>query len=162
LYFLTEDEKSFFEALCETIVPAGSNSTLDPGALTVGGISYIDSHLHELPKETQRYFRKAIDLVNTACEKKFSSRRFANLKLSEQDEILRDLYLNPLSREMIFDLRSLVLEAFYSDYHDPSYKGMTAWEYVEFGGKRISNLKKDWTFLQVWKDHKVEETKPRE
>ncbi len=155
LYFLSQDEKLFFEALCEAIVPAGSDKS-DPGTLSVGGLTYIDSALYSLPKETQQYFRQAIDLVNQKCTKKFSSKNFVDLKPSERDVIIRDLLLDQTTRERMFDLRSLALEAFYSDYRDPSYKGITAWEYVEFGGKRITDLKKDWTFLKVWKDHEEE------
>lgn len=151
-YLLSKEEARFFEALCETIVPEGADARSDPGANTVGGLTYIDSFLVSLPKEAQEYFKNSIQALDNVCEKKFS-RKFADLAISERNKVLREFYLEPTSRESMFDLRSVALEAFYSDYHDPSYDGMTAWQYVGFGGKRISDIKKDWTFLRVWKDH---------
>ncbi len=158
-YFLSLEECDFFKSLCETIVPEGEDPKSEPGAVTVGGLSYIDSFLYELPEEARQYFRSSIGLVNTNCQKKFF-KNFVQLNTQERNQVLRDFYLNPASRERMFDLRSLALEAFYSDFHDPSYSGITAWQYIEFGGKRISNLKKDWSFLQVWRDHKGK-TEPR-
>jgi Gluconate 2-dehydrogenase subunit 3 len=158
LNFLPRDEKLFFEALCDAIVPAGSDPKVEPGALTVGGLTYIDSNLYGLPKETQHYFKQTIDLLNQKCRKRFSpSRNFAELNPSEREIILKEFYQDPTTRERMFDLRSLVLEAFYSDYHDPTYDGITAWEYLQFGGRRITELKKDWTFLKVWKDYQEKE-----
>jgi hypothetical protein len=151
MYFLSEEETRFFEALCETIVPADSNPKEGPGALTVGAISYIDSTLFEFPKETQQYFRRALGLLNEKCRQDFS-KSFADLDHLDKNLVLRDFFLEPTTREMAFDLRSIVLEAFYSDYHDPSYEGITAWDYAGFAGKRITGLKKDWSFLKVWRD----------
>lgn len=158
-YFLSKEEARFFEILCETIVPEGSDAKADPGAVTVGGLSYIDSFLVSSPTPIQHYFRSAIEALDEECEKKFS-KKFVELNTSQRNEILKDFYLDPKTRERMFDLRSLVLEAFYSDFHDPSYDGMTAWQYVEFGGKRISSIKKDWTFLKVWKDYEEEQKAP--
>jgi Gluconate 2-dehydrogenase subunit 3 len=153
LYFLTPDERAFFEALCETIVPSGTDQKVDPGALTVGALSYIDSSLCDSSTETQQYFRRTIELLNKKSLQCFS-RNFVDLSSSDQNTLLRDFYLDSTTRERMFDLRSLVLEGFYSDYHDPTYEGITAWELLEFGGKRITELKKDWSFLKVWKDYK--------
>jgi hypothetical protein len=150
-YFLTESDCNFFAALCETVVPQGPDPNLDPGALTVGAIDYIDSVLHDSPKERQQYFRQAIEDLNLVCEKKFSS-QFSALTPDQKDLSLKEFYLNPRTREKMFDLRSIVLEGFYSDYHSPEYNGVTGWEYVEFGGKRISDIKKNWDFLRVWRD----------
>jgi Gluconate 2-dehydrogenase subunit 3 len=155
LYFLSEDETRFFEALCETIVPSGSDPATDPGALTVGATSYIDSCLYGLPPDSQQYFKDAIEALDKYCETKFS-KKFAKLDSAQKDSAIKEFFLAPATRERMFDLRSLVLEGFYSDYHDPKYTGITAWEYVEFGGKRISDLKKDWSFLKIWKDYSKE------
>lgn len=152
LYFLTQDESAFFQALCETIVPAGKDPYVDPGALTVGALSYIDSSLWDLPKEMQEYFRRTVELLNEKSRQHFA-KNFADLGSVERNSILRDFYLHSSSRERMFDLRSLILEGFYSDYHDPAYEGITAWELIEFGGKRITELKKDWSFLKVWREH---------
>ena len=141
----------FFKALCSNIVPEGADPKTEPGALTVGAINYIDSTLYGFSKDSQDYFRAAMTLVNKESEKKFF-KNFGKLSQSDRNIVQRDLYLNPKTREIMFDLRSLVLEGFYSDYHDPQYQGMTAWEYIGFAGKRVSDLKKDWTFLKVWKE----------
>ena len=150
-YFLSVDEKEFFEALCETVVPEGSNPAEEPGALTVGALSYIDSTLFDLPRQAQEYFRKAIELLNELSKEEFSS-EFQKLSLPNRNAVLRDFYLDQKTREMMFDLRSIALEGFYSDYHDPSYLGKTGWDFTHFGGKRISDLKKDWSFVKIWRE----------
>jgi Gluconate 2-dehydrogenase subunit 3 len=155
-YFLSEGEGRFFEALCETIVPEGKDPAEDPGALTVGGLSYIDSSLWDMSPGRQEYFRQSIGLVEDLSRALFS-RNFCGLDQPQRTRILKELYLNPKTREQMFDLRSIVLEAFYSDFHIPNYAGMTGWQYVHFGGKRISDVKKDWTFLKVWKDQENKE-----
>ena len=150
-YHLEPGEARFFESLCELIVP-DSEKEDEPGANRVGAVNYIDSTLFELPAEVQGYFRSAIKLVDEESTRRFSS-NFADLgDSSKKSIILRQLYLNPKTRERMLDLRSLALEGFYSDYHDPWYSGTTAWEFVGFQGKRISDLKKDWSFLRIWRE----------
>jgi hypothetical protein len=150
-YFLTKKEARFFRALCELIVPAGNDPTNSPGANEVGAVNYIDSTLADLSGEEQNYFRKILKLADQISTEKFSQ-DFADTSESNRDWVLRSLFSDPKTRERAFDLRSLVLEGFYSDYHDPWYRGVTAWELIKFGGKRISGIEKDWTFLKVWRD----------
>jgi hypothetical protein len=150
-YFLTPDEVKFFKAFCSTIVPSGADPVSDPGAKEVGTIHYVDSTLFEFPGEVQKYFRRVVDLVNQKSVSRFQN-QFSDLSTFNRNWILRELFLDPKIRERIFDLRSLALEGFYSDYHDPEYEGMTPWELVQFRGKRISGLKKDWSFLKIWRD----------
>ncbi len=151
-YFLDPEEVKFFKALCDLIVPdSRDGKEFEPGATAVGAVNYIDSTLCEFPAQVQGYFRSAVKLVDEESRRKFSS-PFSNLDDSDKSIILRELYLDPKTRERMLDLRSLVLEGFYSDYHDPWYKGTTPWEYVGFQGKRISDLKKDWSFLKVWRE----------
>jgi Gluconate 2-dehydrogenase subunit 3 len=157
-YFLDIREVAFFEALCSTVVPEGEDPKTDPGAVTVGAVSYIDSTLFDFPKEVQAYFQGAVELVNNACRAKFRA-EFADLSDSDRNIVLRDLYLDPLTMERMFDLRSLALEGFYSDYKDPWYAGVTAWQYIQFGGKRISDIRKDWTFIKLWKDWEEKQSK---
>jgi len=133
------------------IVPEGEDPTKDPGALTVGALYYIDSVLADFPRVVQEYFEAAVRLVSEISQSKFQ-RLFVDLPDSDKNMILREMYLNPRSREMMLDLRSLALGGFYSDYKSPWYNGITGWEYIKFGGKRISDIKKDWTFLRVWRD----------
>lgn len=157
-YVLSKEESEFFEALCDAIVPEGEDPKVEPGANTVGATSYIDSFLFSLPDGAKQYFREAIESLEEKCVSKFR-RRFRDLTIPERNEVLKEYYLDPKTRERMFDLRSLALEGYYSDYHDPNYEGITAWQYVEFGGRRISDLKKDWSFLKVWKDHHSEQAK---
>jgi len=149
--FLEEREVRFFESLCSLIVPEGENPKEDPGALTVGALNYIDSVLSDFPKGVQDYFAMAVKAVDDTSLARFS-KGFPDLSDSDKNLVLREMYLNPRTRELMLDLRSLVLGGFYSDYRDPWYNGKTAWEYIHFGGKRISDIKKDWTFLRVWRD----------
>lgn len=150
-YFLSEEEARFFGALCSVIVPTGEVSNLSPGAAEVGSVNYIDCALLDFSKEVQDYFRQIVHLVNKASWDKFNQ-EFCEINDCNRDIVLKSLFLDPKTRERVFDLRSLVLEGFYSDYHDPSYNGTTAWSYIKFGGKRISDLKKDWSFLKIWRD----------
>jgi hypothetical protein len=96
--------------------------------------------------------------VNGKSNEKFGS-DFSEISDFDKNLVLRTLFLDPKNREGMFDLRSLALEGFYSDYHDPWYEGITPWKLVKFEGKRISDLKKDWTFLKVWKDYDSGRTK---
>lgn len=151
-YFLSEEEARFFEALCNLIIPTGQDPKLSPGSIEVGSVDYVDSTLLDFPKEEQEYFRQIIDLVNKASWDKFN-REFSAINDCDKSIVLKSLYLDPNTRERVFDLRSIVLEGFYSDYHDPGYRGTTAWGFIQFGGKRISDLKKDWSFLKIWRDY---------
>jgi len=151
LYFLTANEARFLESFCGLIVPSGADPKLEPGANDVGALNYIDSDLLDFPKEVQEYYRESIRLVDELSQKKFGG-KFAQLSDGDKNMILRDFYLNPKTRERMFGLRSLALEGFYSDYRDPWYDGISGWEFTGFSGKRISDLKKDWTFLKIWRD----------
>src|SRR5579862_9017067 len=144
-FFLSEEEAKFFKAFCSLVVPSGANPESEPGATEVGSVNYVDSTLADFPKEVQGYFRGLVAQVNDKSREMFGS-DFCEITDFNKDLVLKGLFLNPKTREGIFDLRSIALEGFYSDYHDPSYTGVTPWELVKFGGNRISDLKKDWTF----------------
>ena len=160
-YFLTESEANVFRALCESIVPAGENPAEDPGALTVGALSYIDSILSESPAGAQQFFRYSLAALDEISQRSFS-KSFPNLSQADRDLAFRDLYLDRATREGMFALRAVILEGFYSDYHDPSYRGMTAWESIGFGGKRITDLKKDWSFVRAWREARAMTNKSNE
>jgi hypothetical protein len=157
-FFLSEEETRFFGALCDLMIPAGNDPIESPGSMQVGGLSYIDSTLSESPKEVQDYFKGVVKLVNQTARRMFLQRDLWELSDSNKDSVLRSLFLDPITRERVFDLRSLVLESFYSDYHDPSFTGKTAWEVVGFTGKRISGIKKDWSFLRVWREAEAKQS----
>jgi Gluconate 2-dehydrogenase subunit 3 len=150
-YFLTEVEALFFTALCSLMVPSGKDPTISPGAVEVGGVNYIDSTLFDFPKGVQEYFRGIVKLINEKSQERFH-KDFPSLEPSDQEFVLKSFFSDPLTRERAFDLRSIALESFYSDYHDPSYHGITAWGAIQFEGKRISGIKKDWSFLKIWRD----------
>ncbi len=150
-YFLSETEAEFYRALSTLIIPTGADPRVSPGAQEVGAVNYIDCTLFDFPREVQDYFREITKLVNEKSRKRFS-RDFPEISDLDRDSVLQSLFLDPRTRERAFDLRSLALEGFYSDYHDPWYEGATAWDVAKFGGKRISGIKKDWTFLRVWRD----------
>ncbi len=155
-YFVSEEEARFFTALSLLVVPAGTNPVNSPGAVEVGGINYIDCTLLAFPKEVQEYFRGIIQLTNAKSLEWFR-REFALLEDPEKQFVLKSLFSDPVTRERAFDLRSLVLESYYSDYRDPSYNGVTAWGAIKFEGKRISGIKKDWSFLKIWHDSEKQE-----
>jgi hypothetical protein len=138
------------------MVPAGQNPVSSPGGLEVGGVNYIDCTLLAFPKEVQEYFRGIIKLTNEKSKERFR-RDFASLEDPDKEFVLKSLFSDPVTRERAFDLRSLVLESYYSDYHDPSYNGITAWGAIKFEGKRISGIKKDWSFLRIWRDSEKRE-----
>ncbi|MGI0080349.1 MAG: gluconate 2-dehydrogenase subunit 3 family protein [Nitrososphaerales archaeon] len=150
-YVLTREEVTFFECFSSFIVPSGSDPKTEPGAREVGTVRYIDSHLYEFPKEVQDYFRDTVRMIEDLSGRLFA-KPFRDLNDPDRNIVFRKMYLDPKSRERALDIRSLALEGFYSDYHDPWYEGLSGWEVVGFSGKRISDLKKDWTFLKVWKD----------
>jgi hypothetical protein len=155
-YFLSEEEARFFTALSLLMVPVGTNPVSSPGALEVGGVNYIDCTLLAFPKEVQEYFRGIIKLTNEKSKERFR-RDFAALEDPDKEFVLKSLFSDSVTRERAFDLRSLVLESYYSDYHDPLYTGATAWEAIKFEGKRISGIKKDWSFLKIWHDFEKQE-----
>lgn len=150
-YVLTREEVEFFECFSSFIVPSGADPKTEPGAKEVGTVHYIDSHLHEFPREVQDYFRETIRMIENLSMNLFV-KPFRQLEDPDKNIVLRALYLDPKTRERTLDMRSLALEGFYSDYHDPWYGGVSGWDVVGFSGKRISDMKKDWTFLKVWKD----------
>ncbi len=150
-YFLTPEERRFFESFCSVIVPTGTDPSSDPGAKEVGSIHYVDSSLFDFPLEVQEYFRGIVSLVNQRASLRFE-KQFSDLSDFDKNLILRELLLDPKIRERIFDLRSIALEGFYSDYHDPGYNGTTPWELIQFRGRRVSGIKKDWNFLKNWRD----------
>ena len=150
-YFLTKEEYSFFESFSSFVVPSGENPKEEPGAKEVGTVNYIDSTLFDMPKEAQDHFRKSIQIVRDSAKKKFE-KDFLLLTDNEKESLLKELHLDHSTRDVIFELRSLALDGFYSDYHDPTYKGRTPWESISFQGKRISELKKDWSFLKIWRE----------
>ncbi len=150
-YFLSEEEARFFTALSSFMIPPGKDPANSPGALEVGGVNYIDSALFDFPMGVQEYFRGIIKLMNEKAQDRFR-KDFASLQEPDKGFVLKSLFSDPMTRERAFDLRSIVLEGFYSDYHDPTYQGVTAWELIRFEGKRITGIKKDWTFLKIWRD----------
>jgi hypothetical protein len=143
-------------ALSSLFIPTGEDPVSDPGANEVGTVNFIDSDMFDSPTEVQNYIRQTIRLVNETSKQRFSN-EFTSLSDTDKNVILRYLFSDSEWKKQMFDLRSLVLDGFYSDYHDPWYKGVTAWQLAKFEGKRISDIKKDWSFLKIWRESKQQE-----
>jgi Gluconate 2-dehydrogenase subunit 3 len=150
-FFLTPDEYQLVWALMETIVPAGDGPVPEPGGVEVGAHNYFDSRILDLPEGARHYFRSALHLVDGRAGQRFG-KSFANLSSEERSGVLGSLLADPTTMAPAFALRAICLEGFYSDYRDPSYTGRTAWDLIEFKGKRIDGIKKDWSFLRIYQE----------
>lgn len=150
-FFLSPEEYRMVEALVETIVPADGGSAPEPGGREVGAHNYFDSRMLDLPEIAREAFRSALALVDDRSTK-VSGKHFADLALEAREAVLRSLLLDPTSMAAVFAVRAICLEGFYSDYRDPSYSGRTAWELLDFNGKRIDGIVKDWSFLRIYQE----------
>ena len=149
-FFLSPQEHKLVEALVETMIPPGENLVHEPGGREVGAPNYFDSRMLDLPEPARQAFRLALKLVDDRSSESYA-KTFAVLSMDERSEILRSLLTDPTTMSLVFALRAICLEGFYSDYHDPSYLGRTAWDVLEFKGKRIDGVKKDWSFLRIYR-----------
>lgn len=150
-YFLSPDEYRLVQALVETVVPSGKASPLEPGGREVGAHNYFDSRILDLPEEARPKVRSALQLIEDSS-KRDRGKPFADLSPSARNAVLRALLLDPNTMAPVFVVRIFCVEGFYSDYRDPSYSGETAWDLVEFKGKRIDGIKKDWSFLRIYQN----------
>lgn len=116
-------------------------------------MNYVDSWILEESGSTQRKFREGLRYVNQKSLERFGA-SFLNLALNEQDNILRDMTKDKVGLGYFEALRAACIDGFYSDYSDPRYAGLTAWELVGFQGKRISDLEKNWSFLRIYRESK--------
>lgn len=113
----------------------------------MGAHNYFDSRILDLPEGARPMVRDALQLLEDRSKQE-SGKSFADLSAAQREKVLRSMLLDPATMTPIFVLRIFCVEGFYSDYRDPSYTGKTAWDIVEFKGKRIDGIKKDWSFLR--------------
>jgi len=143
-----------YENLCAfaaRIIPSGSNVEEDPGASEVGTVNYVDSWILHESDSTKADFRQALEFIDRKCMERFGL-TFKDLLAEKQDDFLTWMAIDPKGSDFFDKLRGACIEGFYSDYCDPDYVGRTAWSLVGFQGKRISDLKKDWSFLRIYRE----------
>jgi len=149
-YALTLEEYEAVGALAEVIIPSGDDPSVEPGANEVGVKSFFDSTFYEMPESQQTRIRGALGLIEAMSRDMFDGRRFRDLSFAERDRVLKDMLSKGDSKQLFVELRAICVSGFYSDYRDPGYAGMGAWEWMDYGGKRITGIKKDWSFLRVY------------
>lgn len=148
-YMLSNEMYNIIADIAATIVPSGDDPVNEPGAREVGTINYIDSALLGAEDKEIEMLQNVLSVIRQKAEE-YGNSDFISLPVSEKVKILKSLFEKSETKDAYLFLRSLCVEGFYSDYHDPGYNGVTAWDLIEFGGPRISDLKKDWSFLKVY------------
>lgn len=148
-YLLSEDLYRLIADIASTIVPCGKDPLTHPGAREVGAINYIDSILLSAEEGEWEMLQDILSTIKKKA-KDMGGGDFVSLTNSEKIELLKSMYERSDTKDAYLFLRSLCVEGFYSDYHDPWYDGVTAWELIGFGGPRISDIKKDWSFLRIY------------
>lgn len=148
-FSLKRDQYELIADISETIVPSGPDPLKQPGAREVGAVNYADSVLLNAEAGEVKMLGDLLDIIRKEAEKMGSS-DFRSLKEEEKIHLLNSLHDRGDTKDAYIFLRSLCVEGFYSDYSDPDYEGVTAWNLIEFGGPRISDLEKDWSFLEIY------------
>lgn len=149
-YGLSKKEYRLVSAIADAIIPSGSDPKLEPGAEQVGTKNYIDSIVLEFPENVRKSLSSFLMKIQEISKSEFGI-EFENLPREKRVYILEKMLLDPSHKIDAFFIRALCLEGYYSDYRDPWYTGKTAWDVVGFKGKRITGIKKDFSFLEVYK-----------
>jgi hypothetical protein len=149
-YGLSQDEYEFIEALVDTVIPPGKDPIEEPGAKQVGTKNYFDSRFLELSEPEKSALRRCFSLLEEKCFALFGV-SFKDAEREKREKVLNEFLSDPQSFKIFFKLRAICLEGYYSDYRDPWYKGKTAWDVVEFSIRKPSLMKKDFSFLMVYK-----------
>jgi gluconate 2-dehydrogenase subunit 3-like protein len=139
------------EAFAETIIPSGDDKEAEPGANEIGVKNFFDSILATYPKDARQEILQLLDWLQEESGKLYEGRRFESLDQNEKGWLIRSLMKEPRTKFSLLKIRDLCIMGFYSDYHDPEYAGKTAWEWIGFRGKGLTDLNKDWSFLEVYK-----------
>ena len=150
-YALTRDEYELVDALAEAIVPSGTNPSMEPGAKEVGVKNFFDSTVLEMSEYQRSRTKEALALIDARSRELFAGRKFSGLTVRERGSVLKTLLSDGASRQLFVEVRAICVSGFYSDYRDPDYKGIGAWAWLGYEGKRISGIKKDWSFLEVYR-----------
>ena len=164
--FFSPAEAAFIEAAAARIIP---NDELGPGAVEAGVPQFIDRQLAgefgqatrwymqgPWPKgeDTQGYqnrltpaglYRSAIKAIDSAVERQFSGKAFAQLAPADQDAVLKkletgDLELGGIDAKSFFEmLLQNVFEGFWADPIYGGNKNMAGWKLIGFPGARYDN-----------------------
>ncbi len=141
--------------LCLENNPLRSQLEEDPGASEVGTANYIDSWILDESESIKTEFHRALEFIEKKSNERFGL-PFKYLSSDKQDHFLTWMVKDRTGSDFFETLRGACIDGFYSDYCDPNYSGRTAWSLVGFQGKRISDVKKDWSFLRIYRERKGE------
>lgn len=147
-FLLSKDTYDLIADIAATIVPSGPDPSTEPGAKEVGTINYIDSVLLGAEEREMEMLQDILSVIRSRAVE-MGNCDFRSLSTDDRINLLKGLFEKSETKDAYLFLRSLCVEGFYSDYRDPGYEGVTAWGLIEFGGPRISELKKDWSFLRI-------------
>jgi len=156
-FVLSDEEYELVESVADMIVPTGQDPKSDPGAKEVGVKNYFDSILFDLSVVRRERIRQTLGLIQQESQRMFAGRNFQTLARHEKEAVFRRFLSEGRLKERLLEVRAICIDGFYSDYHDPDYRGVTAWAWLGYEGKRISDVKKDWSFLKV---HRARAGKP--
>jgi gluconate 2-dehydrogenase gamma chain len=161
--FFTAPEAKFVEAAVARLIP---NDELGPGALEAEVPFFIDQQLsgsygtggrtymqgpwgessphqgYQLPLLPQQVFRIGIAATDRYCQATFRGKSFAELTVTQQDDVLRglqgmagDVKLDDVPARTFFTLLLLkTIEGFFADPIYGGNQGMVGWKLVGFPG----------------------------
>lgn len=148
-FALTREEYELVGALAEAVVPSGDDPILEPGANEVGVKNFFDSTVLAMSDYQRGRTKEALALVARRAEDMFVGSKFQRLSLQERELVLESMLTDGKSKQFLVELRAICISGFFSDYRDPGYAGTGGWDWTEFTGKRISDVRKDWSFLRI-------------
>ena len=150
-YFLSKEDYEKLKLIADIMIPG--NGPEEPGASAVGAANYIDSEYGNMSETEREELRKGIALFHDYSKRIFE-KELSDLSQDEISELFKKMHTDPASRLSFLLVRSLCIMGFYSDYTDPWYDGVSAWTWMDYGGKGISGLNKDWSFLEIYRKNK--------
>ncbi len=119
---LDAERAAAVEQLCELIVP---------GSGRVGPVVYVDALLAGMPPAVREHALAAIDALAPAAANGAEA-----------------LGSHAHTAEFAF-VRSLAVEAYYSDFVAPGAPGPGAWAEIDFASPLATRLAKDWSYLGI-------------
>jgi hypothetical protein len=122
LRVLDADRAAVVESLCELFVP---------GSARVGPAVYVDAVLAGMPPEVRDGTLASIDALAPAAA--------GGADALAEHERTPEFAL----------LRSLAVEAYYSDFVAPGREGPGAWSEIDFNTPLATRLSKDWSYLGI-------------
>ena len=150
-YYLSAEDYETLKLIADIIIPG--NGPDEPGASAVGTVNFIDSEFGNMSENEREELRKAIALFHDYPKKSFG-KELSDLNKDEISALFKKMHTDTASRLSFLLVRSLCIMGFYSDYADPWYDGIGVWAWMDYGGKGISGLNKDWSFLEIYRRNK--------